>query len=339
MKYQIDDKVKVKPNLIVGKTYYMEDKTKHDSFTSDMAPFVGKTLSVTGTRNGKYRLSDSTDMNYTDEMLESFDRYELHITCFDGKTTNAMYKVNGKIEKRTEAKCSPSDVFDFAIGAQEAFDRAFPKAQPTQPIAPQEDKAKFAVGQKVKVTGNCCCHSYSRGTILTLVRSVNFLRREPDWYVGEGADYVSERDIEPYAEPEQPKSKYESMSNDELKRLACGISELCCPTLSNKKRKSDCPFYHTRCEVTNENRAEIIQYLISENTPEPEKEPEPVYYSGEVICVSEDSMYHTQGKKYVFKNGVVNSDEERQYNPKRPVKTLSGFNDGAIPQFIPYLGE
>ena len=84
--------------------------------------------------------------------------------------------------------------------------------KPTQPIAPQEDKPKYAVGQKVKVIGNCCCHGYSRDTILTLVRSVNFLRREPDWYVGEGTDYVSERDIGPCAEPEkEPEPVYLNM--------------------------------------------------------------------------------------------------------------------------------
>mgnify|MGYP003588945317 CR=1 FL=1 len=72
------------------------------------------------------------------------------------------------------------------------------------------------------------------------------------------------------------------MSNDELKRLACGISELCCPTLSNKKRKSDCPFFHTRCEVTNENRSEIIQYLIDEDTDIDEYEEEIADYISEV---------------------------------------------------------
>ena len=152
---------------------------------------------------------------------EAAETYELHITCNDGKTTNAVYKVNGKIEKRTEAVCAPSDTFNFNTGAELAINRVLygtdynPKDvafKPTQPIAPQEDKAKYAVGQKVKVIGNCCCHGYSRGTILTLVRSVNFLRREPDWYVGEGTDYVSERDIEPYAEPEkEPEPVYLNM--------------------------------------------------------------------------------------------------------------------------------
>ena len=51
--------------------------------------------------------------------------YEMHITCFDGVTTNAIYKVNGKIAKRAKAKCSPRDPFDFQIGMQEATDRIF----------------------------------------------------------------------------------------------------------------------------------------------------------------------------------------------------------------------
>ena len=169
--------------------------------------------------------------------------------------------------------CSTGAKYLTSKGAfsEEQLDAFALKAQPTQPIAPQEDKLRFEVGQKVKVIGNCCCHSYSKGTILTLVRSVNFLRREPDWYVGEGTDYVSERDIEPYAEPE--------------------------------------------------------------------KEPEPVYYSGKVVCTENENTkgFWTVGKVYEFKNGYAMTDcGEKSPVYGAPINALSEY---AGVKFIPYLGE
>ena len=273
--------------------------------------------------------------------------------------------------------------------------------KPTQPIAPQEDKAKFSIGQRVIATDNTGRIIKQIATILDIDKSDP---RTPFKVVFDERGLIMwchSGDVEPYTEPsltvtremlvklgacssglaefdkkfpsgkgeleevckatdvsnscwlhnhrfsistmqnEQPKSKYESMSNDELKRLACGISELCCPTSSNKKRKSDCPFYHTRCEVTNENRSEIIQYLIDEETPEPEKEPEPVYYNGKVVCVKTDGDgTFTVGKVYEFVDGKV-LDNKRD---KRPTgMKMKSLNDGYLAnwyyRFIPYLGE
>lgn len=136
-------------------------------------------------------------------------KYEL------GQDINVPCKITGAhfTKKSSEISYNTSIGLTFTEEQLDAFTQ--PVEKPTQPIAPQEDKAKFAVGQKVKVIGNCCCHGYSRGTILTLVRSVNFLRREPDWYVGEGTDYVSERDIEPYAEPEKEAVKLYCIKSDD----------------------------------------------------------------------------------------------------------------------------
>ena len=215
--------------------------------------------------------------------------------------------------------------------------------KPTQPIAPQEDKRKYKSGDKVRVTGNTNGHCYKIGKIVELCgkRLYNEASGNFYWSTDSSRGFVRERDIEPYVEPEQPKSKYDNMSNDELKQLACGISELCCPTLSNKKRKSDCPFFHTRCEVTNENRSEIIQYLIDEETPEPEKKPEPVYFSGKVVCtVTDGDGTFTVGKVYEFVDGQVL--DNKSY--KRPTgMKMKSLNDGYLAnwyyRFIPYLGE
>lgn len=47
---------------------------------------------------------------------------EIHITT-DGKITYAVFKQDGKVLSRSEAKCHPDDKFDFETGAKIAFDR------------------------------------------------------------------------------------------------------------------------------------------------------------------------------------------------------------------------
>lgn len=47
---------------------------------------------------------------------------EIHITT-DGKITYAIFKQDGKVLSRSEAKCHPDDKFDFETGAKIAFDR------------------------------------------------------------------------------------------------------------------------------------------------------------------------------------------------------------------------
>lgn len=47
-----------------------------------------------------------------------------------GKTTLARLYENGKVTRTAEAKCSPSDKFDFAVGAKLAFERLNEKTEP-----------------------------------------------------------------------------------------------------------------------------------------------------------------------------------------------------------------
>lgn len=52
------------------------------------------------------------------------EKYELHIMS-DGKKTTAVYKKNGDVVSRSEAKLHPDDEFNFKTGATIAFDRVF----------------------------------------------------------------------------------------------------------------------------------------------------------------------------------------------------------------------
>lgn len=59
----------------------------------------------------------------------------IHITT-DGKTTYAVFKQNGKVLSRSEAKCHPDDKFDFETGAKIAFDRLEIKKEVDEPKNP-----------------------------------------------------------------------------------------------------------------------------------------------------------------------------------------------------------
>jgi hypothetical protein len=71
---------------------------------------------------------------YALDMLKpATDKYELHIIS-DGKTTNAVYKKNGKVVARSQARKHPDDEFNFKTGATIAFDRAFqPEPEKKEP--------------------------------------------------------------------------------------------------------------------------------------------------------------------------------------------------------------
>ena len=73
-------------------------------------------------------------------------------------------------------------------------------------------------------------------------------------------------------------------------------------------------------------------------TPEPEKEPEPVYLNMKVVCVDNSNYcWWTTGKCYTFKNGVIVNDIGEDYSPVKSLEECSRRHTNA--KFIPYLGE
>ena len=76
-------------------------------------------------------------------------------------------------------------------------------------------------------------------------------------------------------------------------------------------------------------------------TPEPEKEPEPVYYSGKVVCINEgDIVSLTAGKVYEVKDGYFTNDIGHK-NPRTTgaLKSIEDMNSRHKAKFIPFLGE
>ena len=153
-------------------------------------------------------------VNARDIEIVSTDRHELHITS-DGITTNAVYKLNGKVEKTAKAVCCPSDTYSFNTGAELAINRVLygmdynPKDLTPPPmtiVSKQEDKPKYKSGDKVKIVGNTACHCYKNGEIVTLVKKdVSAYSSREYWTTDKFMGSVYLADIEPYTEPEQPK--------------------------------------------------------------------------------------------------------------------------------------
>lgn len=76
-------------------------------------------------------------------------------------------------------------------------------------------------------------------------------------------------------------------------------------------------------------------YVVLEGyTPEPEK---PKYYNGKVVCV-EGGCFHTVGKVYEVKDGVLFDDSSTPYNGVR-VESLEQLNADVAPKFIEFKGE
>lgn len=81
-------------------------------------------------------------------------RHEIHITS-DGLTTHAVYKLDGKVIKRTKAVCSPKDAYDFLTGAEMAFKRLQQAEKPKKAEKPAPAPWKPAVGDLVYMTRDC----------------------------------------------------------------------------------------------------------------------------------------------------------------------------------------
>jgi len=83
------------------------------------------------------------------------------------------------------------------------------------------------------------------------------------------------------------------------------------------------------------------EYLVLDGyTPEPEKEPEPVYFSGKVVCIEPHVGFLTKGKAYTFKDGLSKDDTGDLYPFSGiPFKTVADLSNHHTAKFIPYLGE
>ena len=87
------------------------------------------------------------------------------------------------------------------------------------------------------------------------------------------------------------------------------------------------------------------EYLVLDGChPEPQKEPEPEYFSGKVVCVSSGDNCFVVGKMYEFVNGEIKDDEgdERPVCADQHFKSVDEWNKAygmPIARFIEFKGE
>lgn len=70
------------------------------------------------------------------------NKHQITITS-DGKTTTAVFTVDGREVKKGIAKCSPEDKFNFKVGAELALERMWGKAEPKKEKHWYFSKEKF----------------------------------------------------------------------------------------------------------------------------------------------------------------------------------------------------
>jgi hypothetical protein len=121
----------------------------------------------------------------------------------DGTSTLARLYEGSKVVKTAEAKCAPSDTYDFAAGANLAYDRLM---RPEPLAKPEPPKHEYKVGDKVKIVANTASHGYEIGEVATLTKRCAMSNGKPYWMTKEcsRAPAVFESDIEPYTEPAKP---------------------------------------------------------------------------------------------------------------------------------------
>lgn len=70
MKFQVGDKVKVRTDLVIGSTYYMEGGTNGASFVPEMRELSGKQVTIQSIDKSRYRLVEDRYCYWTDDMFE-----------------------------------------------------------------------------------------------------------------------------------------------------------------------------------------------------------------------------------------------------------------------------
>jgi len=82
----------------------------------------------------------------------------------DGATTLARLYDGKKVVKCAEAKCSPSDTYDFKIGANLAYDRLMrPTVEPKKPTNKYEAMSNEELREKACDFSECYCNTAGRG--------------------------------------------------------------------------------------------------------------------------------------------------------------------------------
>lgn len=159
MKFKVGDKVRIRKDLVVGRTY---GGITNYSFLSETDGHLGIQTITHITNSGNCRLNKATFI-YSEEMLEPVEEEiteKLVIYRNGSKTIAKYYKDNKTFE--AEAKCSPEDEYDFKTGAELAMNRVMDKAKEEEIGYSwvkcvgyrQKNEFCFTVGKEYKIFNN-----------------------------------------------------------------------------------------------------------------------------------------------------------------------------------------
>ena len=164
MKYKVGDKVRVRKDLEVGKSYYMEDDMSYDMFVESMAKWRGKIVTIERCSDYEYRIEGDT-YSWTDEMFEpvsSDEEYEKIVITTDGKITFATLYKNDEVVKIAEAKCHDDDSFDFKESAKIAIERLY-NDYTGKAVCVKSNMGSLTVGKVYNFAANNGCGRNNRG--------------------------------------------------------------------------------------------------------------------------------------------------------------------------------
>lgn len=144
------------------------------------------------------------------DMLQRIDLDEKIVITTDGTTTTARYYKGKKLVKSDQAKCSPSDTFDFLTGAGIAFGRLtgteLVAGKVEEAKEPPKPEPKFKAGDLVRVigSGHDIMHSICINSLAVVVGVSNDARNGYD-YLCEGGSrsglveqWIHEKDLEKF---------------------------------------------------------------------------------------------------------------------------------------------
>lgn len=92
-----------------------------------------------------------------DDWCDKIDDFDMKVVILtNGKTVTARMFKGNEIEKEAQANCSPSDTFDFGIGAKLAIERLFEKKHEWKEV---HRRAK--IGEYVRINQNCGGYTFA----------------------------------------------------------------------------------------------------------------------------------------------------------------------------------
>lgn len=159
MKYKVGDKVRIVKA-------WPKDRSAHQNPDGLMDKWLDKVMTIKEVRGVAYfMVEDQGDRHggrscwvWNDACIAGPVNEKI-IVMTDGKTTTAKLFRGKELVKSAEAKCSPSDAFDFEKGAALAVDRLLGREE-KKPANP------FKAGDYARVIGNThYCHGFPIGSV------------------------------------------------------------------------------------------------------------------------------------------------------------------------------